>query len=138
MLSNEGFLRLTVEEDLAAYQTANAVFVAEKLVAAFPSAESKHLLARAYLQADDTQRAFCTLYPASTSKNRCARSRSHGACTPGLLLTLLASSRYLLAICAKKLGKLKEAEMALQGGGFGADGAPHEAYAHELMGEICK
>ena len=71
MLSNEGFLRLTVEEDLAAYQTENAVFVAEKLVAAFPSAESKHLLARAYLQADDTQRAFCTLYPASTPKNRC-------------------------------------------------------------------
>jgi len=70
MMPNEGFLRLTVEEDLVAFQTENAVFVAEKLVAAFPSAESKHLLARAYLQADDAQRAFCTLYPASTAKNR--------------------------------------------------------------------
>ena len=70
MMSNEAFLRLTVEEDLAAFQTENAVFVAEKLVAAFPSPESKHLLARAYLQADDTQRAFATLYPASTPKNR--------------------------------------------------------------------
>ena len=75
MMSNEGFLRLTVEEDLAAYQTENAVFVAEKLVAAFPSAESKHLLARAYLQADDAQRAFSTLYPASTPKNRCLGPR---------------------------------------------------------------
>ena len=69
-MSSEGFLRLTVEEDLAAYQTENAVFVAEKLVAAFPSPESKHLLARAYLQANDAQRAFATLYPASTPKNR--------------------------------------------------------------------
>ena len=70
MIFNEGLLRLTVEEDLAAFQTENAVFVAEKLVASFPSPESKHLLARAYLQANDTQRAFCTLYPASTPKNR--------------------------------------------------------------------
>ena len=60
-MSSEGFLRLTVEEDLAAYQTENAVFVAEKLVAAFPSPESKHLLARAYLQANDAQRAFASL-----------------------------------------------------------------------------
>lgn len=70
MMSNEAFLRLTVEEDLAAFQTENAVFVAEKLVAAFPSPESKQLLAQAFLQANDTQRAFATLYPASTPKNR--------------------------------------------------------------------
>ena len=68
-MSSEGFLRLTVEEDLAAYQTENAVFVAEKLVAAFPSPESKHLLACAYLQANDAQRSFATLYPASTPKS---------------------------------------------------------------------
>ena len=46
--------------------------------------------------------------------------------------------RYLLAVCARKLGKVKEAEMALQGGNFGTEGAPHEAYAYELMGQICK
>ena len=70
MITNEGLLRLICEEDLAAFQTENAVFMAEKLVAAFPSPESKHLLARAYLQANDNQRAFSTLYPASTPKNR--------------------------------------------------------------------
>ena len=88
MMLNESLLRLTVEEDLAAFQTENAVFVAEKLVAGFPTPESKHLLARAYLQANDTQRAFCTLYPASTPKNRWARraarsSHPHRAlCSP--------------------------------------------------------
>ena len=47
-------------------------------------------------------------------------------------------ARYLLAVCAKKLDKVKEAEMALQAGNFGTEGAPHEAYAYELMGQICK
>ena len=55
-----------------------------------------------------------------------------------LLTAVYLNGRYLLAVCAKKLGKLKEAEMALQGGNFGAEGAPHEAYAYELMGQICK
>ena len=144
MMTNEGLLRLTVEEDLAAFQTENAVFVAEKLVAAFPSPESKHLLARAYLQSDDTQRAFCTLYPASTPKNRslcclnCSRKLSLFRSAPWAFADRQPVIRYLLAVCAKKLGKLKEAEMALQSGNFGTEGAPHEAYAYELMGQICK
>lgn len=82
---NESLLRLTVEEDLAAFQTQNAVFVAEKLVAGFPTPESKHLLARAYLQANDTQRAFCTLYPASTPKNRLKASARRAFATRGLV-----------------------------------------------------
>ena len=144
MMINESLLRLTVEEDLAAFQTQNAVFVAEKLVAGFPTPESKHLLARAYLQANDTQRAFCTLYPASTPKNRLQASARRAFATRGLVtapcsvLTPRTLPRYLLAVCAQRLGKLKEAEMALQDCKFGAEGAPHDAYAYELMGQICK
>ena len=141
---NESLLRLTVEEDLAAFQTQNAVFVAEKLVAGFPTPESKHLLARAYLQANDTQRAFCTLYPASTPKNRLHERARRAFATRGLVTALCSVltpptlPRYLLAVCAQRLGKLKEAEMALQDCKFGAEGAPHDAYAYELMGQICK
>lgn len=140
MMLNESLLRLTVEEDLAAFQTENAVFVAEKLVAGFPTPESKHLLARAYLQANDTQRAFCTLYPASTPKNRWARRAAPRAVRTRTVLCAhrRALPRYLLAVCAQRLGKLKEAEMALQDCIFGAEGAPHDAYAYELMGQICK
>ena len=114
---NESLLRLTVEEDLAAFQTQNAVFVAEKLVAGFPTPESKHLLARAYLQANDTQRAFCTLYPASTPKNRlCARARLAGPCDRAVLCAHPAFAAQV-PTC-----RLRPAAWEAQGGGDGAAG----------------
>ena len=114
---NESLLRLTVEEDLAAFQTQNAVFVAEKLVAGFPTPESKHLLARAYLQANDTQRAFCTLYPASTPKNRlCARARLAGPCDRAVLCAHPAFAAQVPPC------RLRPAAWEAQGGGDGAAG----------------
>ncbi|KAJ1485487.1 anaphase-promoting complex, cyclosome, subunit 3-domain-containing protein, partial [Baffinella frigidus] len=114
-------LRSAVEESLAAYAHSNAVFMAERLVACHPSPESSHLLATAYHAAGETHRAYSVLNPATTPRNR-----------------------YLLAVCAFKLGKLQDAENALMAGGFGdapggiGDGAPNPAYCSLLLGQICR
>jgi len=56
----------------------------------------------------------------------------------------LHRGRYLLAVCAFKLGKLQDAENALTAGTFGdvpgdaCEGAPNPAYCALLLGQICR
>lgn len=90
----EDVLREGIEQSLRAHLCENAVFLAELLCVAYPSATSSNLLARAHLQAGDLTRAANALRPPSTPGNR-----------------------YLYALCCYRIGTkeaLRDAEEYLR------------------------
>lgn len=54
----EGQLVAIIQENLALYLNENAIFLAERLVAEFPSEQNVYLLATCYHRAQQTYRAY--------------------------------------------------------------------------------
>ena len=104
-----------VERYLSLSLFRNAIFLGERLVAAFPSARNVHLLATCFYRSGKPGRAF-SLLSSRNSTISVARgdpnSNSGGPFT-GRDDVAEEASRYLLALCGLEIGKLKEAENAL-------------------------
>mmetsp|Transcript_7008 Transcript_7008/g.25848 ORF Transcript_7008/g.25848 Transcript_7008/m.25848 type:complete len:818 (-) Transcript_7008:193-2646(-) len=117
-------LRALVQESMGLYLYHNAIFLGERLVAAFPSEGNALLLASCYMRNDQPHRCHHIL---------------KGSVSP--------QARYMFATCCMKLGRLAEAEAALLGKGVedtqttdGAakDAVPNGAAGYFLLGMICK
>lgn len=94
MSSFEELLSEGIEQSLRAHLSDNAIFLAERLCVAHPSANASNLLARAHLQAGNLSRAATALHPPTTQENR-----------------------YLYALCCFKIGtpqRLRDAEEQLR------------------------
>lgn len=92
---SEALLREAAEHSLRAFLEPNAVFLAERLHAAYPSPSSRNLLATAYIRQGNYSLAADVLRPATT--------------TP--------ENRYLYAVCHVRIGSdtsLREAEAHLR------------------------
>ncbi|EIE23188.1 TPR-like protein [Coccomyxa subellipsoidea C-169] len=112
----EGHFVACIQESLSLYLYENAQFLGERLVAAFPKQAHFLLLATCYFRSDQVHRAYHLLVA------NCSDSQS----------------RYLLAQCCLRLGKLNEAEQALNPDGDPQKGeVPHGAAGYYLLGKIC-
>ena len=65
----EGQLVATIQENLSLYLNENAIFLAERLVAEFPSEQNVYLLATCYHRAQQTYRAYHLLKRKEQSGN---------------------------------------------------------------------
>ena len=107
----EGTLIALVERYLSLSLHRNATFLAERLNAAFPCARNTHLLATCYYRQGDHGRAFAMLMERKRAVWDFRRASGSYADQ-----VAEEASKYLLALCAWKIGELKEAESALLNG----------------------
>lgn len=108
----ESHLVACVQESLSLYMQENAIFLAERLVAEFPTEGNHFLLATCYHRANQPYRAYHIL--------------------KGLMG---AQSRYLFALSCLNLGKLTEAETALMPDNDSTK-VPNGAAGFYLLGRI--
>jgi len=113
----EAHLTECVYDSLSRYLVSNAIFLCERLYACSASEANAHLLATCYFRAGQAYRAYAVL-------KRCTS----------------AQCRYLLALCCHSLGKLAEAERALQPEAPTKEDADARLGAAELhlLGLICR
>lgn len=118
----EGQLVATIQENLALYLNENAIFLAERLLAEFPSEQNVYLLATCYHRAQQSYRAYHLLKGELNQSGDDERSDLFFY-IKDLYLTFLShhvmaglhgpQCRYLFALCCLEMGKLTEAESAL-------------------------
>ena len=80
----EAFLYDSATEALASFQTRNAVFLAERLTASFPTEENWLLLATCYLRSKQTYRAYAVMKGAGLRAARMLERTAHSAPPPRL------------------------------------------------------
>ena len=112
MIAMECSMKATIRSNLDDSLSSNAIFMAERLVAQFPSESNLHLLATCYHRGGQTFRCYALL---------------RGLAGP--------DARYLFAVCCIELGKLTEAEAVLLRDGD-EESIPNGAAGVYLLGRV--
>lgn len=119
----ESHLVASIQEYLQLHLTKNSIFLAERLVAQFPSEDNLHLLATCYHRSGQTYRAyhqlrgslirFVRFSPFSKPVRNLFFLHFHNHVNQNNTGLGGESCRYLYAVCCLELGKFTEAEAVL-------------------------